>query len=123
MHEPGVLQVEAKHLAGLWNQTPFATVRAMSCRETEEARAAMEAAQAEAARAKAECVATRQEADERQRRFMALNAGWKRKQEALSAATAAAESAAAAAKSAAAEATARADEASRVRALYSIGHP
>lgn len=80
----------------------------------EECRRLQQAASAEAAAAKAESVATRQEADERQKRFMALNGGWKRKEEALSAATAAAEQAAAEARAAAADALARAEAAAQV---------
>jgi hypothetical protein len=75
----------------------------------------MQRAMAEAEAARAEVASTRREADERQRRFLALNGGWKRKEEALAAAAAAAEAAAAEARAAAAEAGARAEDAVRVR--------
>lgn len=58
-----------------------------------------------------------QEADERQKRFMALNAGWKKKEASLAARAEAAEQAAAAAAAAASDAASRADGALQVAHL------
>lgn len=56
-----------------------------------------------------------QEADERQKRFMALNGGWRKKEAALDARAAASERTAATAADTAAAATVRAESAVQVR--------
>lgn len=99
-------------------QTPECKQAHFCYRETADARQAMQRALEEAEKSRAEAAATKAEAEERQRRFLALNGGWKRKEEALAAAASAAEAAAADARATAAEASARAEDAVRVRISF-----
>lgn len=63
-----------------------------------------------------------QEAEERQKRFMALKSGWKKKEAALEQRTRAAETSAAAARDIVADAMARAEKATQVGCLSCVSH-
>ena len=89
-----------------------------ACRDLEAARRDAGAAQATAAAAATELTDFRTAADERQRRFHMLNAGFKKKEEGLREELAAARDAAAAAQDAAESATARLASAEEVQPLH-----